>query len=130
MNYLFVLVGAFFGAMARYEISLWLGEQSFPIATVTVNIIGCFLLGFLLTLVSLSIQDRQAWALTFGTGFLGAFTTFSTFALDVLFLNLFMALLYIGISLIVGVAFAGTGVWTAKAVSSRLRKNRKFKGEI
>ena len=122
MNYLFVPVGAFFGAMARYEISLLFGEQSFPIATAAVNIIGCFFLGFLLTLVSLSRQDRQTWALTFGTGFLGAFTTFSTFALDVLQLNLPMALLYIGISLSVGIAFAGFGVWAGRAVYSRLRK--------
>ncbi|GGP07234.1 fluoride efflux transporter CrcB [Oceanobacillus neutriphilus] len=130
MKYLFVMVGAFFGAMARYEISLLFSEQPFPIATAAVNIIGCFFLGFLLTLVTLSRQDRQVWALTFGTGFLGAFTTFSTFALDVLILNLPMALLYIGISLIVGIVFAGAGVWTARAVYSRLRKTRNVKEEI
>ncbi len=130
MNCLFVMVGAFFGAMARYEIGLWFGEQPFPLATAAVNIIGCFFLGFLLTLVSLSRQDRQVWALTFGTGFLGAFTTFSTFALDVLLLNLPMALLYIGISLAVGIAFAGAGVWAARAVYSQLKKTRKFKEEI
>ncbi|MFD1414330.1 fluoride efflux transporter FluC [Oceanobacillus jeddahense] len=122
MKYLFVMMGAFFGAMARYEISLWFGGQSFPIATVTVNSIGCFFLGFLLTLVSLSRHDRQVWALTFGTGFLGAFTTFSTFALDILLLNLPMALGYIGISIIVGITFAGLGVWTANAVYSYFRK--------
>jgi len=122
MNYLFVMAGAFFGAMARYGISLWFGELEFPMATMTVNIIGCFLLGFLLTLVSISRHDRQVWALTFGTGFLGAFTTFSTFALDVLLLALPGALLYIGASLAVGIIFAGAGVWTARVVYSRVRK--------
>lgn len=122
MNYLFVMVGAFLGAIARYGISLWFGELTFPMATMTVNIIGCFLLGFLLTLVSLSRHDRQVWALTFGTGFLGAFTTFSAFALDVLLLTLPTALLYIGTSLIVGVIFAGAGVWAARVAYSRIRK--------
>ncbi|WP_152655381.1 CrcB family protein [Oceanobacillus sp. CFH 90083] len=122
MNYLLVMMGAFLGAMTRYEISLWFGGQLFPMDTVTVNVTGCFFLGFLLTLVSLSKRDRQVWALTFGTGFLGAFTTFSTFALDVLLLDLPMALLYIGISMALGIAFAGLGVWIAGAVYSRLRK--------
>ncbi|WP_080873018.1 fluoride efflux transporter FluC [Oceanobacillus timonensis] len=122
MNYLFVMVGAFFGAMARYEISRWFGDLTFPMATMTVNIIGCFLLSFLLTLVSHSRHDRQVWAWTFGTGFLGAFTTFSTFALDVMLLTLPMALLYIGTSLIVGIIFAGAGVWTAHFIYSQVRK--------
>ncbi|CEI81047.1 MULTISPECIES: fluoride efflux transporter FluC [Oceanobacillus] len=122
MNYLFVMIGAFWGAIARYGVSLWLGDMTFPMATITVNIIGCFLLGFLLTLVSLSRHDRRIWALTFGTGFLGAFTTFSAFALDALLLTLPMALLYIGISVVVGVIFAGAGVWTARVVYARIRK--------
>lgn len=122
MNYLFVMIGAFLGAIARYGISLWFGDLTFPTATMTVNIIGCFLLGFLLTLVSLSRHDRQVWALTFGTGFLGAFTTFSAFALDALLLTLPMALLYIGISVVVGVIFAGAGVWTARVVYVRIVK--------
>ncbi|GIO24213.1 CrcB family protein [Oceanobacillus sp. J11TS1] len=124
MNYLFVMVGAFLGAMARYGTSLWFGEQEFPIATITVNIIGCFFLGFLLTLVSLSKRVRQVWALTFGTGFLGAFTTFSSFALDVLLLHLPVALLYVGMSLAAGIACAGLGVWTAKCFTIHMKKQK------
>ena len=122
MNYLFVMIGAFLGAIARYGVSLWLGDMTFPMATMTVNIIGCFLLGFLLTLVSLSSHDRHVWALTFGTVFLGAFTTFSAFALDALLLTLPLALLYIGIIVMAGVIFAWAGVWTACVVYTRIRK--------
>lgn len=124
MNYLFVMAGAFLGATARYGTTLWFGEQDFPMATVTVNIIGCFLLSALLTLVSLSDRDRQIWALTFGTGFLGAFTTFSSFAVDALLLNLPATLLYIGLSLVLGIAFSGLGVWTARYSYLKLKNQR------
>ncbi len=70
--------GGFAGALARYALSGWLIRR-FPMGTLTVNVIGCLLIGLLL-----AFSVRAKWpgeiALAFWvTGFLGALTTFSTF---------------------------------------------------
>lgn len=73
------------GALARYAVSLaalrWLGED-FPYGTLCVNLAGCFLLG---VIAELTMEDAGLAPQTraiIGTGFLGAFTTFSTFGVD------------------------------------------------
>ncbi|AGE23296.1 camphor resistance [Geobacillus sp. GHH01] len=73
---LFVAIGGFFGAMARYLISRWAARRSprFPIGTLIVNLLGSFLLGWL---AGSGAADTEK--LLVGTGFMGAFTTFSTF---------------------------------------------------
>ncbi|WP_042350552.1 fluoride efflux transporter CrcB [Bacillus massiliigorillae] len=80
MYVLIVGLGGFFGAIARYSISMHLNTKSksaFPIGTLTVNIVGAFFLGFITGAKADSII-----LLLFGTGFLGAFTTFSTLKLE------------------------------------------------
>ena len=75
----FLLVGAggFVGAATRYGVSLamqrWTG--SFPWATLTINVVGCFLIGFLMPLV----EHRPYWLALVVPGLLGGFTTFSAF---------------------------------------------------
>jgi CrcB protein len=73
------------GALARYGVSLaalrWLGED-FPYGTLCVNLAGCFLLG---VIAELTMEDAALAPETraiLGTGFLGAFTTFSTFGVE------------------------------------------------
>ena len=73
------------GALARYGVSLaalrWIGED-FPYGTLCVNLAGCFLLG---VLAELTMEDAGLAPQTraiLGTGFLGAFTTFSTFGVE------------------------------------------------
>ena len=73
------------GALARYGVSLaalrWFGED-FPYGTLGVNLAGCFLLG---VLAELTMEDAGLAPQTraiLGTGFLGAFTTFSTFGVE------------------------------------------------
>ncbi|AXA36183.1 MAG: putative fluoride ion transporter CrcB [Candidatus Sumerlaea sp.] len=83
LPYLWVGVGGFLGANARYVIGrvvgAWLGP-SFPYATFFINVSGSFLLGFLSALLA-SGQLPHARTLRefFAIGFLGAYTTFSTF---------------------------------------------------
>ncbi|MDR6998269.1 fluoride efflux transporter CrcB [Neobacillus niacini] len=77
---LFVSIGGFFGAIGRFVISKSLQKRSqsgFPIGTLTVNLIGAFLLGFI---VGIPIKGHLYSLL--GIGFMGAFTTFSTFKLE------------------------------------------------
>ena len=83
---LFVVgIGGFFGAIARYATSLavavvWPGRP--PIATFLVNVAGSFALGFLLAYHPGGAPVDARLRLLLGTGFLGAFTTFSTFEID------------------------------------------------
>ena len=79
MNFYYVLAvgtGGFLGAIARYYTSQKLNKAEvdhLPLGTLAVNLIGSFLLGFIL-----SIGLKDIYILLIGTGFLGAFTTFST----------------------------------------------------
>lgn len=75
-----VAVGGALGAVARYGVSLLAGTPwgNFPLATLLVNVVGCFLLAFVSTLALRGFVP-PAWRLAIGTGFVGALTTFSTF---------------------------------------------------
>ena len=80
--------GGFIGAILRFSISTWVGKattSAFPWGTLSVNILGSFLIGFLFLYfqqVNLSIYQKSL----FITGLLGALTTFSTFSLDTVLL--------------------------------------------
>lgn len=75
MNILFVAIGGAVGAVCRYLISNYFKRSAdrFPVGTFIINMSGTFLLGLLL-----GGKVGPIWTLLFGTGFCGAFTTFST----------------------------------------------------
>ncbi len=88
---LLVGVGGFLGANARYWLGLWMISRygtSFPWATFVINVSGAFVLGFFLTVGIERFFPSSATALTliFAVGFLGAYTTFSTFEYETLHL--------------------------------------------
>ncbi len=70
-------IGGFFGAIARFSISKQLNNSVFPRGTLTVNLLGAFLLGIIT-----GAKFDILLFLLFGTGFMGAFTTFSTLKLE------------------------------------------------
>lgn len=76
--------GGSLGALGRYYVSLamtkWLGDE-WPYGTLTVNLIGCLVLGILAGMASRDAVHPLVKTIVM-TGFLGAFTTFSTFAVD------------------------------------------------
>lgn len=101
--------GGFIGGMLRYLLSTFINTQataSFPLGTLAVNIIGCFLIGMVF-----GIFDKggisQEWKLFLATGILGGFTTFSAFSMDTFSLLkngfVFNALLYVLASLLLGI---------------------------
>lgn len=75
--------GGFFGAIMRYLVSGWAQGRSpaafFPFGTMSVNMLGCFFIGFLTMLVELRAVFSVEMRSFIFIGFLGAFTTFSTF---------------------------------------------------
>ncbi len=78
-------LGAVLGANARYFVSLWLAAKlgaEFPYGTLAVNVSGSLLLGFLVAAGSHYLALSPQLRLMMMVGFLGSFTTFSTFAVD------------------------------------------------
>ena len=84
--YLLVGLGGFVGANARFLIARAVGaavDTPFPLGTFIINVTGSFLLGVLGTMVARQLSpDSETLRLALGVGFLGAFTTFSTFEFE------------------------------------------------
>lgn len=81
-NILIIGIGGFVGAVTRYGMAVWIGQRwgrSFPFGTFVINITGSFLIGLLMTLMTERIIENPQWRLLLVVGFLGAYTTFSTF---------------------------------------------------
>lgn len=82
-----IAVGGAIGAVLRFGLSTsvyrWLGRD-FPYGTLTVNVIGSLLIGFLATLFIDRLMLSVEWRTAILVGFIGAFTTFSTFSLETL----------------------------------------------
>lgn len=87
MNYLIVAAAGFFGAITRKFIS-GLFQLNFlsgiPVNTLFINVSGCFVLSFFMTVTADRFKVDTRVRLAFGTGFLGAYTTFSTFSVETL----------------------------------------------
>ena len=82
MNFLIVGAGGFIGAIARFAVASWVGQKwgrSFPFGTFFVNVSGSFLIGLLMSLFTERFMVNPQWRLLLVVGFLGAYTTFSTF---------------------------------------------------
>lgn len=89
-NPIAVSLGAIAGALTRYYLSLWFAQQfgtSFPYGTFFINLTGCLGMGFFvtLTLEQIAIIPPEVRLLV-AVGFLGSYTTFSTYGLDTLIL--------------------------------------------
>ncbi|MDN3651455.1 fluoride efflux transporter CrcB [Thalassotalea ponticola] len=88
-TYAYVALGGAAGASLRFFIShiclIWL-QKGFPFATLLVNITGSLLMGILYGLIEQGVITVAAARILIGIGFLGAFTTFSTFSLDTVLL--------------------------------------------
>jgi len=112
------------GTLARYGLSNWVrgwAGASFPWGTLAVNALGCFLFGLALTLVrekGAISEDHATWLMV---GFLGAFTTFSTFAFESSdFLRngaMGSAMFNVAANVLLGMALFFVGVWVVRTAS-------------
>lgn len=114
-----VFAGGVVGTLARYGVELAIPHRSpgWPIATFAINIVGAFVLGLLLEFLARGGPDeglRQRLRLLLGTGFCGAFTTYSTFALEAVLIgrdgHSTTALAYGVSTVVLGVAAAWGGI--------------------
>ncbi|SEN49622.1 camphor resistance protein CrcB [Mesobacillus persicus] len=113
MQLILVGLGGFLGAMARFGIGEWLYmENGFPVGTLLVNLLGCLALGWFLAFAKRK-KVQSEYVLLIGTGFLGSFTTFSTFSVESIDLltsgSISVALFYLLTTILAGVLLAFIG---------------------
>lgn len=122
-KYFYIAVGGSLGAIARY----WVGSAvaskmgaKFPYGTFVINVSACIIIGFSLALLDQHIEINPAWRYLVPTGFVGAYSTFSTFEWE-LFSNLqigstLIAGSYLVLSIVLGLIGVWCGVLIARVV--------------
>jgi len=121
--WLYIAIGGALGAVSRYGVTLGaarLGATGFPYATLTVNVVGSFLIGLFVAWLGARTEINPALRPLIQVGFLGALTTFSTFSLDALILleqgRLTQAGLYIAASVLVCLAACFIGLLAGRSL--------------
>jgi len=122
LTYVLISLGAVLGANLRFLVGGWVADRfgaAFPYGTLVINITGSFLIGLVLTLAA----DRivPPWVrTTVAIGFLGSYTTFSTFSYETLALIQDGAILKAVLNIGVSVAVALVGVFAGAALARAL----------
>ena len=123
-KYLLIAAGGALGSIARF----WVGSTvagrmgiKFPYGTLLVNLSACLILGFTLTYMGKMADLNPAWRFLFPIGFIGAYSTFSTYEWETLSTlrsgAFFLATLYAAGSLILGLVAVWGGSWLAETLS-------------
>lgn len=113
-KYLFVGIGGALGSFLRYGVNVFIHMPVFPLATLSVNLIGTFTLGMLTGYFS---KRNQPVPLLLGTGLCGGFTTMSTFTAESIRLletSVWLSSLYISATLMLGISFGLLGISISK----------------
>ncbi len=120
---LLIFVGGGIGSVLRYALSRWVNNSiisHFPLGTFIVNIIGCFLIGFIIFYTERDQEHVQEWRLLLVTGLCGGFTTFSAFSMENVQLlidqRIFIAFLYIAGSVALGFLATYCGLLAGRAM--------------
>lgn len=116
MIWLVIGLGGSLGAISRYGVSQLLKPYTnyFPYATLLINLTGSFLFGIML---GMGFDRESAGYLFFTAGFLGAFTTFSTFSYETVQLfnqkEFIKSFVYAGLHVLISISVAGLGYYIA-----------------
>lgn len=120
MKWFAVAAAGALGAVTRYGLGVVVGVRSFPWTTLSINVAGSFLLAFLLA-GPLAQRWSSTTTVAVTVGFLGAFTTFSTFGYETVALarenRLSAAAAYIAASMVLGLGAAALGFWLGRLSS-------------
>jgi CrcB protein len=124
--YLAISAGGALGANARYLVASWATTQwgtQFPVGTLLINVSGSFVIGLYLTLATERFTGHPAVRLFVATGFLGGYTTFSTFSVEALRLietgNAAAGISYMVASVVLSIVAAAIGMIVAYTFLSR-----------
>jgi fluoride exporter len=120
-KYLLIAIGGALGSLARYLVGVTVTNRMgtrFPYGTFVINLTACLIIGFSLTWIGRRTGVNPAWRFLIPIGFVGAYSTFSTFEWET-FLNLqtgafFIAALYVSLSLLLGLLAVWLGVLLAR----------------
>jgi len=124
-KYIYIGLGGALGAILRFIIRAIpaLQGSNFPVNTLIINLTGSFLLGLVLTYAYETDNISAELRLGIATGFIGAFTTFSTLCKETVTLGmtgfLSLALIYVAVSLLGGLLMAYGGIVSARTVFIR-----------
>ena len=125
-KYLAVALGSAMGGTLRYYLGGTVLSRlagAFPLATFVINVTGSFIIGFFLTLVTERISLSQNLRLAIAVGFVGAYTTFSTFEYETARLleekHFILALLNVLLSVVVGFVAVWGGIIAARALAGK-----------
>ncbi|TLN23038.1 fluoride efflux transporter CrcB [bacterium] len=127
-KFILISTGAVLGANLRYWVGDWAAQKwgaAFPYGTLLINATGSLLLGFLMTLIAERLVVDPRWRLFFAVGFLGAYTTFSTYMFESFSLidqgRWLPGLMNLLGSAALGIVAVGAGIYLGKMVAVQVQ---------
>ena len=116
-----VAAGGGVGAWLRFAAGRLIGATPFPVATLTINVLGSLAMGLLAGWLARHGEGGEQWRLLLGVGVLGGFTTFSAFSLEIALMiergAMAQAATYIALSLLGGVGGLFAGLALARGIA-------------
>jgi fluoride exporter len=123
LKYVMVGVGGALGSILRFWLGSYIGERigtRFPYGTLVVNISGSFLIGLVFAILTQRMQWSPNWRYLIPIGFIGGYTTFSSFEFEAFRTiqdgQLGLGLLYVGVSVVVGFIAVWGGMVAGRAI--------------
>jgi CrcB protein len=120
MRYVMIAIGGALGSLARYQVALVVQTHvptGFPWGTFVVNLSACLVMGIASTLITDRLVPNPAWRFLIPIGFIGAYSTFSTFELDAFRANSEGAFLVAGVYLVGSVIAGYLALWAGVALA-------------